>query len=170
MFIGSTKRYMLCRRVAIHVKASLCKITYVNVCTCEWFHWNILDVLEGKTHSRTSMFYKFHILNKPTWLTEQPGHSRSIRRHLRSLVLMHVIIYTRKTLFVTQKSSGSTVPTPFHRIQTAATVQPWLPSHFLSSLFLTLTCLFAGLYFNLFMAFHVLHSCAPMSPDPWPRP
>lgn len=162
-----TQRYTLYGRVDIHVKASLCKITSFDVCV-NYFTGTFLMC---KTHSHANMFYKFHILNRPTWLTGQAGHRRSIRRYLRSLVLI-TCTSTREQIPVCHPEEfrlhGSHAS--FHGIQTAATVQPWLPSRFLSSPFLALTCLFEGLYFNLFMAFHVLHSCATMSPNSWPRP
>lgn len=79
---------------------------------------------------------------------------------------MYVMLRTRVCRHA--RSLGWGLPTPFLGIQTVGNSLTLPPPRILSSTFLTLTCWF--LHFHLFATFHVLHSCATMSPNTWPRP
>lgn len=84
---------------------------------------------------------------------------------------MHVMIHTRGTPFVAARGARArAVPTPFlksNRRTSPTLASPRPPHPFVS---VSASRLSVVLHFNLFTAFHVLHSCAAMSPNPWPRP
>lgn len=123
-----------CMEGSIFMLKLLCKITYLDV-RVNYFTGTFLMCWRTK-HSHTNMFNKFHKTGRRD--LGQPGHRRSSGRYLRSLVLWSFIHTDPVCHPLEFRLHGS------HGTQTAATMQAWFPSRFLSSLFLTLTCLFVG--------------------------